>query len=108
VQYKLGRIAPRVYEAKDEPRGLKKGVRYRLVFDNQTDDAHPVHLHRNSFEMTDVYGKPTAGVMKDVVLVRGFRKIEADFRPAIDGLTLFHSHQQMHMDYGFKLLFSVT
>jgi hypothetical protein len=23
-----------------------------LVFDNHTDDDHPVHLHRNSFELT--------------------------------------------------------
>jgi FtsP/CotA-like multicopper oxidase with cupredoxin domain len=45
-----------------------------LIFDNQTDDAHPVHLHRNSFEITNVYGKPTAGIMKDIVLLKGFRK----------------------------------
>jgi FtsP/CotA-like multicopper oxidase with cupredoxin domain len=24
------------------------------------------------------------------------------------GLTLFHCHQQLHMDYGFKLLFNVA
>ena len=96
------------YEAADEPRPLHKGRRYRLVFDNQTDDAHPVHLHRNSFELTSVWGKPTAGVMKDVVLVKGFRKIEADVTPAMDGLTLFHCHQQFHMDYGFKLLFNAV
>jgi hypothetical protein len=24
------------------------------------------------------------------------------------GLTLFHCHQQLHMDYGFKLLFNVV
>ena len=85
-----------------------KGSRYRLIFDNQTDDAHPVHLHRNSFELTNVYGKPTAGVLKDVVLVKGFRKIEVDVTPAMEGLTLFHCHQQLHMDYGFKLLFNVS
>jgi FtsP/CotA-like multicopper oxidase with cupredoxin domain len=96
------------YDEKAEPRLLPKGKRYRLVFDNQTDDPHPVHLHRNSFELTSVYGKPTAGVLKDVVLVKGFRKIEADFTPAMDGLTLFHCHQQFHMDYGFKLLFNVA
>ena len=96
------------YHAKDQPRALRKGQRYRLVFDNQTDDAHPVHLHRNSFELTNVHGKPTAGVMKDVVLVKGFQKIEVDFTPALEGLTLFHCHQQLHMDYGFKLLFNVT
>jgi FtsP/CotA-like multicopper oxidase with cupredoxin domain len=96
------------YDAKDEPRLLHKGRRYRIIFDNQTDDAHPVHLHRNSFELTNVYGKPTAGLMKDVVLVKGFRKIEVDVTPAMDGLTLFHCHQQLHMDYGFKLLFNVA
>jgi FtsP/CotA-like multicopper oxidase with cupredoxin domain len=96
------------FDDKDTPRTLQKGRRYRLVFDNRTDDAHPVHLHRNSFELTNVYGKPTAGVMKDVVLVKGFRKIEADVTPAMEGLTLFHCHQQLHMDYGFKLLFNVV
>jgi FtsP/CotA-like multicopper oxidase with cupredoxin domain len=96
------------FDEKAQPRTLQKGKRYRLVFDNQTDDAHPIHLHRNSFELTNVHGKPTAGVMKDVVLVKGFEKIEVDVTPAMDGLTLFHCHQQLHMDYGFKLLFNVT
>lgn len=96
------------FDPKAEPRVLNKGKRYRLVFDNETDDDHPVHLHRNSFELTNVHGKPTAGVLKDVVLVKGFRKIEADFTPSVTGLTLFHCHQQLHMDYGFKLLFNVV
>jgi len=96
------------FDEKSAPRTLQKGNRYRLIFDNQTDDAHPVHLHRNSFELTKVYGKPTAGILKDVVLVRGFGQIEVDVTPAMDGLTLFHCHQQLHMDYGFKLLFNVA
>ena len=96
------------YDPEAEPRKLSKGKRYRLVFDNHTDDDHPVHLHRNSFELTNVWGKPTAGVLKDVVLVKGYRKIEVDVTPAMEGLTLFHCHQQLHMDYGFKLLFDVV
>jgi FtsP/CotA-like multicopper oxidase with cupredoxin domain len=95
------------YDAKDRPTRLTKGKRHRLVFDNQSDDVHPVHLHRTSFELTNVYGKPTAGVTKDVVLVKGYQKIEADVTPLLEGLTLFHCHQQLHMDYGFKLLFDV-
>ena len=95
------------FDEKAQPRTLQKGKRYRLVFDNQTDDAHPIHLHRNSFELTKVHGKQTAGILKDVVLVKGFKQIEADVVPAMDGLTLFHCHQQLHMDYGFKLLFNV-
>lgn len=98
----------RSYDPHAEPRVLHKGRRYRLIFDNQTDDAHPVHLHRNSFELTNVYGRSTAGILKDVVLVKGFKKIEVDVTPAMEGLTLFHCHQQLHMDYGFKLLFNVV
>jgi FtsP/CotA-like multicopper oxidase with cupredoxin domain len=96
------------YEEQTEPRVLHKGKRYRLVFDNHTDDAHPVHLHRNSFELTKVHGVPTAGILKDVVLLKGYRQIEADFTPTGEGLTLFHCHQQLHMDYGFKMLFNVV
>jgi FtsP/CotA-like multicopper oxidase with cupredoxin domain len=95
------------FDENEQPRTLQKGRRYRFIFDNQTDDSHPVHLHRNSFELTNVYGKPTAGVVKDVVLVKGYRKIAVDFAPVLEGLTLFHCHQQFHMDYGFKLLFNV-
>lgn len=93
---------------KAAPKMLQKGKRYRLAFENRTDDAHPVHLHRNSFELVNVHGKSTAGVMKDVVLVKGFQKIDVDFTPAMSGLTLFHCHQQLHMDYGFKRLFDVA
>ena len=34
--------------------------------------------------------------------------IEGDLTPATEVLALFHCHQQLHMDYGFKLLFNVT
>ena len=96
------------FDEKDSPHMLRKGASYRLIFDNQTDDSHPVHLHRNSFELTSVHGKATSGILKDVVLVKGFKTIQATFVPAMDGLTLFHCHQQLHMDYGFKYLFNVV
>ncbi len=63
---------------------------------------------RNSFSLTNVYGKATAGVLKDVVLVKGFKKMDVDVTPAMEGQTLFHCDQQLHMDYGFKLLFNVV
>ena len=90
------------FSENDAPRKLQKGKRYRLVFDNQTDDPHPVHLHRNCFELTNVYGKPTAGVTKDVVLVKGYGKIEADFVLADRGLTLFHCHRSSIWTTGSK------
>lgn len=85
---------------------LHEGRRYRLKFRNASDDIHPLHLHRHSFELTRVGGKPTTGVMKDVVMLGGFQEMEVDFVADNPGLTLFHCHQQLHMDYGFMALFN--
>ncbi len=84
---------------------VRKGRRYRLRFRNASDDIHPLHLHRHSFELTRIGGKLTAGVMKDVVMLGGFQELEFDFVADNPGLTLFHCHQQLHMDFGFMALF---
>jgi FtsP/CotA-like multicopper oxidase with cupredoxin domain len=84
---------------------VHSGRRYRLKFRNASDDIHPLHLHRHSFELVRVGGKPTAGVMKDVVMLAGFQELEFDFVADNPGLTLFHCHQQLHMDFGFMALF---
>jgi FtsP/CotA-like multicopper oxidase with cupredoxin domain len=84
---------------------LREGKRYRLRMRNASDDIHPIHLHRHSFELTRIAGKPLAGVMKDVVMVGGYQEVEIDFVADNPGLTLFHCHQQLHMDFGFMALF---
>lgn len=84
---------------------LKQGTRYRLVFDNQSTDIHPVHLHRHSFELKSLSGRPTAGILKDVVLIATGKKTEVAFTANNPGKTLFHCHQQDHMDSGFMMLF---
>jgi FtsP/CotA-like multicopper oxidase with cupredoxin domain len=84
---------------------LQPGKRYRIHMRNASDDIHPVHLHRHSFELTSLSGKPTSGVMKDVVMLGGYQEAEIDFVADNPGLTLFHCHQQLHMDYGFMTLF---
>jgi len=85
---------------------VHEGRRYRLAFRNASDDIHPLHLHRHSFELTRIAGNPTAGVIKDVVMLGGFQELEFDFIADNPGLTLFHCHQQLHMDFGFMALFS--
>jgi FtsP/CotA-like multicopper oxidase with cupredoxin domain len=85
---------------------VHQGLRYRLKFRNASDDIHPLHLHRHSFELVRVGGKPTAGIIKDVVMLGGFQEAEFDFVADHPGLTLFHCHQQLHMDFGFMFLFN--
>jgi FtsP/CotA-like multicopper oxidase with cupredoxin domain len=84
---------------------LKQGKRYRIKMRNASDDIHPIHLHRHSFELTRLAGKETAGVVKDVVMLGGYQEAEVDFVADNPGLTLFHCHQQLHMDFGFMTLF---
>ena len=89
---------------KTDPIRVRQNRRYCLVFDNRSNEAHPVHLHRHSFELTKIGGKATAGVLKDVVVVPANSQVEAVLVADNPGLTLFHCHQQMHMDYGFMCL----
>jgi len=84
---------------------ISQGRRYRLKFRNASDDIHPLHLHRHSFELVRLGGKPVAGVIKDVVMLAGFQEAEFDFVADNPGPTLFHCHQQLHMDFGFMALF---
>jgi FtsP/CotA-like multicopper oxidase with cupredoxin domain len=84
---------------------LKQGKRYRLRMRNASDDIHPVHLHRHIFEVTQYAGKQTSGVKKDVIMVGGYQEAEVDFTADDPGLTLFHCHQLLHMDFGFMALF---
>jgi FtsP/CotA-like multicopper oxidase with cupredoxin domain len=84
---------------------LKKGKRYRLQMYNASDDIHPMHLHRHSFEITKIGGKHTSGITKDVAMLGGFQEMEVDFVADNPGRTLFHCHMQLHMDFGFMALF---
>jgi FtsP/CotA-like multicopper oxidase with cupredoxin domain len=84
---------------------FRQGGRYRLVFHNRSDDSHPLHMHRHPFELVELNGKPTAGIMKDTVVVPAFGRAAVDLIADQPGLTLFHCHIQQHMDFGFKALF---
>ena len=84
---------------------LRYGKRYRLRMHNASDDIHPMHLHRHSFEITRIADQPTAGILKDVAMLGGYQTMDVDFTADQRGLSLFHCHMQLHMDYGFMALF---
>ncbi len=89
---------------KTEPILVEVNRRYRLIFDNQSADPHPVHLHRHNFELVRVAGKLTSGLMKDVVVVPPWKEVEVDVIANHPGPSLFHCHQQFHMDFGFMAM----
>jgi FtsP/CotA-like multicopper oxidase with cupredoxin domain len=87
-----------------EPLMVHAGKRYHLVFRNGSGDQHPLHLHRHTFEVTRIGDKHLSGLMKDVINVMPLDTVEVDFVANNPGDTLWHCHQQLHMDYGFMQL----
>jgi FtsP/CotA-like multicopper oxidase with cupredoxin domain len=87
-----------------DPLRVVRNGRYRLVFDNRSDEAHPVHLHRHTFEIAKIGGVPISGIFKDVVVVGAKTQMEVLLIADNPGRTLFHCHQQLHMDNGFMAL----
>jgi FtsP/CotA-like multicopper oxidase with cupredoxin domain len=85
---------------------LQTGQRYRLIMKNLSTDDHPIHLHRHTFEVRRIAGSAELhGLMKDVVLVPAKTTAEVEFVAEHPGRTLFHCHQQDHMDRGFMMVF---
>jgi FtsP/CotA-like multicopper oxidase with cupredoxin domain len=84
---------------------LREGQRCRLQMINRSGDDHPVHLHRHTFEVTSLNSQPLAELNKDVVIVPARTTTEVDFVANNPGATLFHCHNQTHMDFGFMTLF---
>ncbi|MGD0648188.1 MAG: multicopper oxidase domain-containing protein, partial [Acidobacteriaceae bacterium] len=109
------RINGKSYPDTDQP-VLTAGQRYRLVMKNNSMDAHPLHLHRHTFELRRINSIPVGrkpsdaspdlrGIFKDVVLAPPNLTTEVEFVANNPGLTLFHCHQQDHMDRGFMMVF---
>ncbi len=84
---------------------LTAGRRYRLLFQNHSTNDHPVHLHRHTFELRALPDHPDIhGIFKDTVLVPAKTQMAVEFTADDPGSTLFHCHQQNHMDTGFMML----
>lgn len=87
-----------------DPIVVRPGRRYRWRLDNQSANDHPVHLHRHTFEVVRVGDRRMSGVMKDVLVVPAWKDAEIDVVADHPGLSLFHCHQQFHMDMGFMMM----
>jgi FtsP/CotA-like multicopper oxidase with cupredoxin domain len=87
-----------------DPIVVQQGKRYRWRLDNQSAENHPIHLHRHRFEVVRVDGRPMSGILKDVVVVPAWKQVEIDITADQPGLSLFHCHQQFHMDMGFMAM----
>lgn len=101
----LWRINGKSYPNTDEP-VLQANRRYRLLLNNLSMDDHPLHMHRHIFEIRKIGGSSEIyNLKKDVVLAPAKSITEIEFVAEHPGKTLFHCHQQDHMDRGFMMVF---
>jgi FtsP/CotA-like multicopper oxidase with cupredoxin domain len=87
---------------------LKYGVRYRLTINNTSDEIIPVHLQRHRLQITSIDGRPTAGVLKDVVSIGPGQRVEVDLVADSPGRALFYCTRQLHRDFGLMALVDYT
>lgn len=87
-----------------DPIIVRAGTTYRWLFDNQSAEPHPIHLHRHAFELRRVADRAVSGIWKDVVNVPAWQQVEVDLPATEPGLSLFHCHQQFHMEMGFMAM----
>ncbi len=91
-----------------DPIKVQSGKRYRLILRNGSGDQHPVHLHRHTFEVVQIGKKQLSGLRKDVINMMPLDTVAVDFVADNPGDTLFHCHQQLHMDFGFMTIIKYT
>lgn len=91
---------------KTDPLSLKQGDRARVRFANMSPEAHPMHLHGQSFSVLAVNGaRYAAPIVKDTVDVEAHMgSAVLEFTADNPGDWFFHCHKPMHMMGGMITL----
>ena len=89
-----------------EPLRLRKGDRVRVGFRNMSMEAHPMHLHGQSFKVLAVNGRRLAApIVRDSVDVEGdMGSVVVEFTAHNPGDWFLHCHKPMHMEGGMITL----
>ncbi|MGH2670660.1 MAG: multicopper oxidase domain-containing protein, partial [bacterium] len=88
------------------PMRIGNGVGVGVALRNMSMEAHPMHLHGQSFKVLAVNGRRLpAPIVKDSVDVEGHMgTVELEFTAHNPGDWFFHCHKPMHMEGGMIVL----
>ncbi len=89
---------------------LRKGDLARVRFSNRSMEAHPMHLHGQSFKVLAVNGRRLAApIVKDSVDVEAHMgSVVIEFTAHNPGDWFFHCHKPMHMEGGMITLAKIA
>jgi FtsP/CotA-like multicopper oxidase with cupredoxin domain len=95
---------------KTDPLRVRRGDRVRVRLGNMSMEAHPMHLHGQSFRLLAVNGERLAQpVVKDSVDVEAHMgSVVVEFTAHNPGDWFFHCHKPMHMDGGMIVLAKIA
>jgi FtsP/CotA-like multicopper oxidase with cupredoxin domain len=93
-----------------DPLRVHRGDRVRVRFQNNSMEAHPMHLHGQSFKVLAVNGARYATpLVKDSVDVEPHMgAVDLEFTADNPGTWFFHCHKPMHMNGGMITLVKVA
>ncbi|MFZ1060627.1 MAG: multicopper oxidase family protein [Candidatus Rokuibacteriota bacterium] len=93
-----------------EPLRMRKGDRARIRFRNMSMEAHPMHLHGQSFKVLAVNGQRLAApIVKDSVDVEAHMgSVVIEFTAHNPGDWFLHCHKPMHMEGGMITLAKIA
>ncbi len=95
-----GYVWPRI-----KPIILKQGERVEVIINNDSNMAHPMHLHGNIFEILSInHKKIQDGPLHDTILVLPHTQIKLIFDANTPGKWLLHCHMSYHMAAGMMTL----
>ncbi len=95
---------------KTDPLRVRRGDRVRVRLGNMSMEAHPMHLHGQSFRLLAVNGQRLArAIVKDSVDVEAHMgQVVVEFTAHNAGDWFFHCHKPMHMEGGMIVLAQVA
>ena len=90
--YQLVPMQTLPFDPNPHPLMVTRGQRVCIEFSNFNADAHAMHLHGHSFQVTNVNGMNVAGAMRDTLLVAkgGCRNMTICFDADNDGIWPLH------------------
>lgn len=79
---------------------VREGERIEAVIRNQTEMAHPMHLHGHYFKVAAINNVAIEGALRDTVLVPPSTSVTIRFAADNPGNWAFHCHHLYHMNAG--------
>lgn len=118
LQMKMGlkmthRINNKLYSSARIDETVKVGDIETWIFENKSDEPHPMHIHGLQFQVSERSGKrgilPHERSWKDVVLLMPNETVKVTMRfPDNKGKYMVHCHNLEHEDDGMMLQFEIV